>query len=81
VKSLTESWISYEKEVVPADAPVVQREECYRAFMAGAAAARKLLADGADLQPEISAFFERMNRIARAQAATTLVFDARGGQA
>jgi hypothetical protein len=33
-----ESWASYQAEVVPADAPAVQREECKRAFYAGAQA-------------------------------------------
>jgi len=33
-----EEWASYQAEVVPADAPEVQREECKRAFYAGAQA-------------------------------------------
>ena len=31
-------WQSYANKVVPADAPAIQREECRRAFYAGAAA-------------------------------------------
>jgi hypothetical protein len=33
-----EAWASYQAQVVPADAPPVQREECKRAFYAGAQA-------------------------------------------
>ncbi|HMG17670.1 MAG TPA: hypothetical protein VK573_03010 [Gemmatimonadales bacterium] len=33
-----DAWASYLAEVVPADAPEVQREECKRAFYAGATA-------------------------------------------
>ena len=33
-----EEWSSYQAEVVPAEAPDVQREECKRAFYAGAQA-------------------------------------------
>lgn len=77
MKTLTEMWRSVERKVIPADAPLVQHEECYRAFMSGAAAARKLLEDGADLQPEIQAFFERMDRLARRPT----ILDLRGGRA
>jgi hypothetical protein len=31
-----EAWASYQGEVVPRDAPAVQRDECKRAFYAGA---------------------------------------------
>jgi hypothetical protein len=33
-----EQWADYSAEVVPPDAPAVQREECKRAFYAGAQA-------------------------------------------
>jgi hypothetical protein len=33
-----EEWASYQADVVPAEAPSVQREECKRAFYAGAQA-------------------------------------------
>ena len=36
MQSIGEAWASYSAEVVPADAPDVQREECKRAFYAGA---------------------------------------------
>lgn len=36
--TIGEEWASYQTEVVPADAPEVQREECKRAFYAGAQA-------------------------------------------
>jgi hypothetical protein len=36
--TLKEAWASYEAEVLPADAPKIQREECRLAFHAGAAA-------------------------------------------
>jgi hypothetical protein len=34
--TIGELWASYQAEVVPAAAPAVQREECKRAFYAGA---------------------------------------------
>jgi hypothetical protein len=34
--TIFESWDSYGREVVPANAPAIQREECRRAFYAGA---------------------------------------------
>jgi len=36
MKTVFEEWKSYERDVVPPDAPAVQREECRRAFYAGA---------------------------------------------
>lgn len=36
-------WKSYDRAVVPAAAPPVQREECRRAFYAGAVAMHKLV--------------------------------------
>ncbi len=36
--NLFAAWRSYEKDVVPIDASAVQREECRRAFYAGATA-------------------------------------------
>jgi hypothetical protein len=36
--TIGEQWASYLAEVVPADAPDVQREECKRAFYSGASA-------------------------------------------
>lgn len=36
--SLFREWQSYERDIVPADAPRAQREESRRAFYAGAAA-------------------------------------------
>ena len=40
-----EEWKSYERDVVRAAAPPVQREECRRAFLAGAAIGYKLTLD------------------------------------
>ena len=34
--TLLSQWQSYEAEIVPNGAPIVQREECRRAFYAGA---------------------------------------------
>lgn len=39
VKTIFQEWQSYAREVVPPNAPEVQREECRRAFYAGAMAA------------------------------------------
>lgn len=36
MKTVFEEWKSYERDVVPKEAPSVQREECRRAFYAGA---------------------------------------------
>lgn len=36
--TIFDEWKSYEREVVPVGAPDIQREECRRAFYAGAAA-------------------------------------------
>lgn len=38
MKSVFDRWKSYERDVVPAEAQSVQREECRRAFYAGAQA-------------------------------------------
>lgn len=34
--AIIDEWTSYDRDVVPADAGAVQREECRRAFYAGA---------------------------------------------
>lgn len=47
-----EQWQSYEREVVPAGAPMVQREECRRAFYAGGQAVFGLVMAAVD--PESS---------------------------
>jgi hypothetical protein len=36
-------WQSYDRHIVPADAPLVQHEECRRAFYAGAWACYQLV--------------------------------------
>ncbi len=46
--TLAEAWTSYASEVVPRDAPPVQRRETGRAFYAGAAAALGVAARIAD---------------------------------
>lgn len=38
MRTILSDWQSFEREVVPVNAPVIQREECRRAFYAGAAA-------------------------------------------
>lgn len=38
MKTIFDQWRSYERDIVPAAASAVQREECRRAFYAGAAA-------------------------------------------
>lgn len=48
VATLFTEWRSFERDVVPANAPPVQREECRRAFYAGAAAMRKAVFDAVD---------------------------------
>lgn len=45
---LQESFDSYRREVIPADAPFVQVVECRRAFMAGCQAMRNILANAPD---------------------------------
>jgi hypothetical protein len=45
VKTVFEEWRSYDRDVVPTDAPVVQREECRRAFYAGVMAGYALTMD------------------------------------
>lgn len=39
MKTVYDEWKSYERDIVPSTAGAVQREECRRAFYAGAAAA------------------------------------------
>lgn len=34
--NVADQWVDYEANVLPVDAPKVQREECQRAFYAGA---------------------------------------------
>lgn len=38
MKTVYQQWQSYERQIVPKGADAVQREECRRAFYAGAAA-------------------------------------------
>lgn len=46
------AWQSYAREVVPAEASTVQREECRRAFYAGAAAMLSLVFEAVDPHDE-----------------------------
>lgn len=48
-RRLEEEWNSYSRQVLPKDAPPIQRKECRMAFMAGCAATIGLLNTGADL--------------------------------
>jgi hypothetical protein len=41
--SAFEQWKQYEREVIPKEAPTVQREECRRAFYGGVAAGLELM--------------------------------------
>lgn len=41
-------WQSYERDVVPGGAPLIQREECRRAFYAGAWACFQLVMAGVE---------------------------------
>ena len=43
--SVFDQWKTYEREIVPVDAPPVQREECRRAFYAGCPAMFGLMLD------------------------------------
>lgn len=36
MRSVFDLWKTYERDVLPKDAPMIQREECRRAFYAGA---------------------------------------------
>jgi hypothetical protein len=47
-----EQWASYQTEIVPADAPKVQREECKRAFYAGAQAMFQAVMKAAEPEDE-----------------------------
>lgn len=69
MKTLRDFWISFLAKVVPPDASLTQREECYRAFMSGAASAWKLMQEGVDIDPEVRAFFDRMDRLAKREEA------------
>lgn len=48
-KRLEEQWNDYARNILPKDAPPIQRKECRMAFMAGCAATIGLLNQGADL--------------------------------
>jgi hypothetical protein len=50
-----ESWADYLAKVVPADASAVQREECKRAFYAGAAAMFGAMLEAAELDEDPAA--------------------------
>ena len=53
VDTIEATWESYRRDVLPADAPVVQRVECRRAFYAGFHAMLQVcLALGSDELPE-----------------------------
>jgi len=43
MRSVFDEWKSYEREVVPKNATAIQREECRRAFYAGAWASFELV--------------------------------------
>ena len=50
--TIGEAWASYSAEVVPAGAPKVQREECKRAFYAGAQAMFQVVMETAELDSD-----------------------------
>jgi len=43
LRSIEEEWVSYEKKVIPKDAPPFQHQECKRAFYASAIATLAIL--------------------------------------
>ncbi len=51
--SFFQQWKSYEREVVPVDAHTFQREECRRAFYAGAAASFGLVLEATSSSDEV----------------------------
>lgn len=52
MKTVFEQWKSYERDVVPKNAPMIQREECRRAFYAGGYAAFGLVMAATDPDDE-----------------------------
>ncbi len=58
-RRLEEEWNSYSRNVLPKNAPPIQRKECRMAFMAGVASAIGLLNTGADLSDDDQAVFMR----------------------
>jgi hypothetical protein len=73
-----ESWASYLAEVVPATAPEVQREECKRAFYAGAQAMFQAVMQTADL-PDDDASEARLVAIEREMQDFLRLFKKREG--
>jgi hypothetical protein len=51
-KTMKELWESYVAEVLPKDAPPIQRQECRRAFYAGAVAVFGLLTNSVGVNDE-----------------------------
>lgn len=59
------AWLTYQRDVIPKDAPTVQYEECRRAFYAGAAALFGLVTQvGEDAVSEEAgaAFLDQINQ-------------------
>jgi hypothetical protein len=52
MNTIDEKWRSFEAEVVPKNAPPVQRIEMRRAFYAGASGALRLMTDLSDLSED-----------------------------
>lgn len=66
--TILKEWRSYDRAVVPANAPTVQREECRRAFYAGARAMLTLVyeavnADEATAERNLAALDHEVNTI------------------
>ena len=52
MKTVLDEWRSYERDIIPTAAPTIQREECRRAFYAGAAAVYWLTLDACEPKDE-----------------------------
>lgn len=61
-ETLRQKWESYLTEVLPADAPEIQRVECRRAFYAGAKAVQAMLLATSELDEDSAvAVLERLD--------------------
>lgn len=77
--AIKDAWRTYQREVIPRNAPAVQHEECRRAFYAGAFALFSLVMDASadpkseaegaavldQLSQELQAYAAAMDRLAR----------------
>ena len=78
-EAINAAWRTYQREVIPRNAPAVQHEECRRAFYAGAVALFSLVMDASadpkseeegarvldQLSQELQAYARAMDRLAR----------------